>query len=420
MMATASPTTARRRAPHRLLFLEGNTDGTVGGSQRVLLEVVKHLDRDRFDPVVLFYQDHLLVPAFREVAPVILLSSGSLRLPAQYPRLYQALARVKPLLIVALLIQKVVNLIFYVLPQFLRIVALIRRERIDLVCLNNAPVLTDWLLACKLLGRPCVSYFRGTPSELFPLHRRLIGSYDHVLSISQAVTDNARRLGADVSRFTLIYDGIDADAVRAVATRPRDEVRAEFVDSAATPLIGVVNNLKHWKGQHVAVEAMTILHRRRPEVVCLLIGDVAEGDRDYANHLRTLVRERGLEACVRFTGRRLDVPDLLCALDVVMHTSLLGEGFPRITLEAMVLGRPIIASDSGPNSEMVEDQRSGFIVPAENPEALAAAIERVLDDPAARAAVGTAARERADRLFNIDINMRRTEAVFDELLGESR
>lgn len=407
-------------SPKRILFLEGNTDGTVGGSQRVLLEVVSHLDRSKFDPLVLFYEEHKLVSAFRKRCPVIIFNTGSLRLGADLPAAYRALSKVPPLLFVALGVQKVFNLCAHVIPEFFRIVSLMRRERVDLVCLNNAPVLTAWLLGCKILGRPCVSYFRGTPSSMFPLHRRLVGHYDAVLSISQAVTDNARRCGADVSRFELVYDGIDAAAVRERVVRSRNAVLREFVDDPTRPVIGVVNNLKHWKGQHIVVAAMRAVHAARPDVTCLLVGDVAEMDRPYADQLREQVIAAGLERQVIFTGPRMDVPELLGALDVVMHTSLLGEGFPRVILEAMVIGRPLIVSASGPSLEMIEDGVSGWVVAADDPAALASCILRVLDTPDARTAAGARAQARADTMFNIDINMRKTENIFARVLGAER
>jgi glycosyltransferase involved in cell wall biosynthesis len=402
-------------ATKRILFLEGNVDGTVGGSQRVLLEVVAHLDRTRFDPVVLFYEDHVLVPEFRKLAPVIIMPSGSLRIVEQYPNFYRQVARVAPFRWLVLALQKIYNFLRYVVPWFFRIAALLIRERIDLVCLNNAPVLTDWLLACKLLRRKCVSYFRGTPT----LSNRFTWSYpyyDAILSISEAVTTNARQQGAQVDNFVLIYDGIDAGAVQAKVSKPREQTRREFVAGNERPLIGVVNNLKHWKGQHVAIEAMRLLHARRPDVLCLLIGDVGATDKEYADELRASVERHGLSANVVFTGRRLDVPDLLLALDLVMHTSLSNEGFPRVILETMILGRPMIASSAGPNVEMLEHGVSGFIVPPGDPAALADSIERALADRTALAQVGVRARQRAERLFNIDINMRKTEDVFSRLL----
>ena len=400
----------------RILFLEPNVDGTVGGSQRVLLEVVAHLDRTRFDPVVVFYEEHVLVPEFRKLAPVIIMRPGSLRIVEQFPNFYRVLARIPLAGWVLLNLQKVYNLVRHVVPWFIRICALLVRERIDLVCVNNAPVLTDWLLACKLLRRKCASYFRGTPT-ISDGYKRWYPHYDAIFSISEAVTANAREQGAPVDNFVLIYDGIDAKAVQAKVSRPREQTRSEFLTDGTRPLIGVVNNLKEWKGQHVAVEAMRLLQARRPDVMCLLVGDVGSTDKDYADALKATVERHGLSANVVFTGRRLDVPDLLLGFDLVMHTSLSGEGFPRVILETMILGRPMIASSSGPNVEMIEDGVSGFIVPPGDPAALAQSIERALADRTALAQMGMRAQQRAERLFNIEINMRKTEDVFSRLLS---
>lgn len=403
-------------AAARILFIERNTDGTVGGSQRSLLDVVRHLDRARFEPVVLFYADHILVPEYRRHARVLIFSSGSLRMVAAFPKLHRWLSRAPPLLWVALALQKAFNFFRHAVPWFIRTIRTLVQERIDLVCLNNAPYSTDWLLACKLMGRPCVSYFRGTPAPISRWHGRLFGRYDAVLSISLAVTENARRQGAAVDRFTLVYNGIDADALRRRVTRPRDETRREFLSEPGRLLIGVVNHLREWKGQQVAVEAMRLLRQRRPDVMCLLIGDVAESDRCFAENLRKRVEEYGLSDHVIFTGERLDVPDLLLALDLVLHTSLANEGLPRVILEAMSLGRPMIVSSAGSNVEMIEDGVSGYLVPPGDPGALADRIDAVLDDPGEMAEVGRRAQERAQRLFNIDTNVRKTEGLFSRLL----
>jgi glycosyltransferase involved in cell wall biosynthesis len=121
---------------------------------------------------------------------------------------------------------------------------------------------------------------------------------------------------------------------------------------------------------------------------------------------------------VILTGRRTDVPDILEALDLVMHTSISNEGFPRIILETMVLGRPLVASNAGPNVEMIEDGVSGFVVPAADPAALADCIDRVVDNEDELARVGARASARAESLFNIGINMRKTEQLFlDRLHG---
>mgnify|MGYP003386212918 CR=1 FL=1 len=403
-------------AKARILFIERNFDGTVGGSHRVLLEVLRHMDRRRFEPVVLFYEKHALVPEFCKFARVLFFTSRGLRIDTDFPALYCWGRKVPLLLRLLSALQKMYNFSRYAVPEFLAIIGMLMRERIDLVCINNSPFLTEWLLASRILGRHCVSYFRGTPLLISKWKGRLFGFYGAILSISEAVTENARRQGAVVDRFTLVYDGIDAEAVRRQISKQPEQVRQEWRIDSGRPLIGLVNNFKQWKGQHIVVEAMRILLTRRQDVMCLLIGDVAESDRGYAETLRKRVEAHGLSGHVIFTGRRDDVPNLLGALDVVLHASLSNEGFPRVILEAMVLGRPIIASRSGPNVEMIEDGISGFVVQPGHPDALAERIEEVLANSELSAAVGKRAQDRAERLFNIETNMRKTEEVFSCLL----
>lgn len=398
---------------HRVLFVETNADGTVGGSHRVLLEIVQHLDRGRFEPLVAFAEENILVPQFRKIASVLVLPTGRFVLAERVPTLGQLALRRPWLFAPALAAQKVYNLVRHAIPGLSRTIALLLRERIDLVCLNNAPVHATWLLAARVTGVPCVSYFRGTPHIVSPWHARLFPRFDRILSISRAVTDNALRNRVQVDNFTLIYDGIDAGAVRSAAAAMAPAI-GPLLGRHAGPVIGVVNNLKDWKGQHVAVEAMHLLKDRRPEAVCLLVGGTDEVE--YVERIRQMIGQYGLENRVVLTGFRTDSLRFLAELDLVLHTSLSSEGFPRVILEAMALGRPLIVSDAGPNVEMVEDGISGLVVPAGNADALAARIEEALDNEVLCRSLGTSARERVDSLFNIDLNMRKTEAVFDEVL----
>ena len=411
-----------RPSPKRVLFVETNRDGTVGGSHFYLLEGLRYFDRSRFEPIVLFYQANSLVDEFRQVAKVIILEQEKgFVVSERMPVLHRWTSRVFLLAAATRIVQRGYNAARYGLPWFLRIVRVVVRERIDMVCLNNAPFYTDWLLACKSLGRPCVSYFRGTRVEE-GIAGRLVGIYDAVLSESNAVTEHARRHGITVRRFEVIHDGIDVEAVRRRITKTREQVRLEFLKDLRQPLIGIVNNLREWKGQHIAIEAMATVRAHHPHIVCLLVGDVGNNpvDQRYFEHLTQLVRDRDLSETICFAGRRKDVPDVLQALDVVLHTSVANEGFPRVILECMALGRPLIASCVGPTPEMIEDRVSGFLVPPGDPGALAARILSVLADASARRDVGARARARVERLFGIEANVRRTEKLFLKVLRNAR
>lgn len=402
--------------PRRILFLESNTDGTLGGSQRILLEILKHLDRTRYDPYVIFYERNVLVPEFEAISKVWVIPPTRFVARLRFPGLYRRIGGIGPAWALVMLVQRTWNLLFNTLPWIARLTLLMLTRRIDLVCINNAPFHNDYLIACGLLRRPLVSYFRGTPT-VSPDMVRPFPRYDAIIPSSHAVTENMRRQGARTDNFIVIYDGIDFAAVRARVTRPAPEVRRELLDGRERPLIGVVNNLKSWKGQHVAVEAMGHLKRRGVDALLVLVGDVSPIDKDYHDRILRTIESQGLADCVRHIGIRSDVPDLMGAFDLVLHTSLTGEGFPRVILETLVLGRPLIASDAGPSAEMVEDGVSGLLVPAGDPAALAARIEEALGDPQRMRSLGARGAERAERLFNIGVNMKATEDLFDRVLA---
>lgn len=142
-------------------------------------------------------------------------------------------------------------------------------------------------------------------------------------------------------------------------------------------VVGVFSRLAEWKGQHVLVKALA----RLPGVSCIVVGDALFGEQAYAVSLGKLVEELGLADRVRFLGQRSDVPTLMRAVDVMVHPSIDPEPFGRTLVEAMLAGVPVIATDAGAASDILEAGRAGTLVPPNDPDVLAVAIEHVLGKP---------------------------------------
>jgi glycosyltransferase involved in cell wall biosynthesis len=194
-----------------------------------------------------------------------------------------------------------------------------------------------------------------------------------------------QRLPAERTRT--VYDGVEPGEL--APTRPRNETRAALGISGDGPAIGVVARLEDvHKGQSVLLRAGPGILARAPEATLVLIGDGA--DRAV---LERLAKQMGMAEHVRFPGTRTDLGDVLAALDLVVIPSLRFESVPKILVEAMAAGRPIVASRVGDIPELLEDRRTGRLVPPGDPAALADAIRDCLADRAATAALGTAARE---------------------------
>jgi len=121
---------------------------------------------------------------------------------------------------------------------------------------------------------------------------------------------------------------------------------------------------------------------------------------------------------VRFLGERADVPDLMNAADIVLHASTVPEPFGLVIVEAMALGKPVIAASAGGPTEILTP-RLGLMFDTDRPEELAQHLTQLADDPGFRELLGARARERA-REFSVTPMVRATEDLYAELLGERR
>jgi glycosyltransferase involved in cell wall biosynthesis len=192
-------------------------------------------------------------------------------------------------------------------------------------------------------------------------------------------------------------------------------VRAALGLAPDAEVIITVGRQEHPKGLRHLLAAAARLLPTRPRAVLLLAG--REGNT--SAELRQLTVRLGLGAeRVRFLGHRDDVPDLLAAADVLAVASGV-EGMPGAVLEAMALGVPVVAFDIPTVAEVVEPDRSGLLVPAGDPAALAAAIERVLADPDLAGRLGRRGREVFAVRFTLAASARGMAALYRRLAPEA-
>jgi glycosyltransferase involved in cell wall biosynthesis len=234
--------------------------------------------------------------------------------------------------------------------------------------------------------------------------------------MTDEIAEHYRARQVHTRRFVTIYDGIEP--ARFVAGGGA-EIRREFGIPAEAPLVGIVGHVQEWKGQLLVAEAVARARRELPELRCLIVGGTHRFGAAYAERLRARIGEPDLAGHVVLTGARRDIAACMDAMDVVIHASN-REPFGRVLLEAMAVGRPVIAPREGGPTEIVADGESGLLVPPRDPDALANAIVTLLRDPARRSAMGRAARLRVAAVFAIQDHARAVERVFDEILAARR
>lgn len=275
----------------------------------------------------------------------------------------------------------------------------------DVLYANSQKSMIVAALAGGLSGTPVVWHLRDllTTDHFSALHCRIATvvanlGVDCVIANSAATRDAFIDAGGCADRCHVVHNAIRADAFSPVSTSERASIRRE-IGIGDVPLVGVFSRLAAWKGQHVLVDALTTL----PGVHALLVGEALfEGDVTYAATLRQRVHELGLDDRVHFLGFRRDVPRLMQAVDVVAHTSVAPEPFGRVVVEGMLAERPVVATRAGGVVEIVDHERTGLIVPPNDADALAHALEHLLSSPDAAAALAHAGRRDALDRFSLD------------------
>mgnify|MGYP000001376833 CR=1 FL=1 len=270
-------------------------------------------------------------------------------------------------------------------------------------------------LGARLAGRPAVIHMQDLLANA--AYIRVFGGIAklsaHIIADGSPIRDQlAPFVGA--ARVSLIYNGVDLDDFSASVDGA--SVRAEWGVQPDDLLIGNVARLTSWKGQDVLVRAFAALAGDHPRAKLVLVGSPVFGGDAFEQELRRMVAAAGLETRVIFAGFRWDLPQVLAALDIFAYPSVKKDTSPLSVVSAMASGRAIICADVGGVSELFTPDSDGVIVAANDADALAAGLRRLLDDPAMRAALGRAARAKAEAALSLPAYARACEAVFARVL----
>ena len=363
------------------------TDSRVlGGAENAMFMLLASLDRAEWEPT-------LLLEDAPEVEPLAERAAG-LEVPVR---------RIPPMPLGLTGARRVPGL-----------VRLLRRERPEVFHAHmSSPVACKWGLTAAVaarvpavLGTVQVGAYEPDRSSRWQL-RALVSRVDRFLAVSREIAaELVEDLGWPAEKVEVTYNAVDVE--RAAVPAPPG-LRAQLGGSETRPLVLTPARLNAQKGHDALLEAIAEV----PEALFLLAGDGPDRERLEARAVELGVAER-----VRFLGRRPDVPQLLAACDVFALPSLY-EGSSLAVLEAMAAGIPIVSSAIGGTEELIEDGRSGLLVPPGDAPALAAALRKLLADPELREDFAARARQRVDAGLRREQNAERVAAIYRELLGEA-
>jgi glycosyltransferase involved in cell wall biosynthesis len=383
----------------RILFVDQS--GAPGGGELSLLEIAKH---------------------WREACEVVLLSDGPFRVLLEQAAVPVTVLPAPPA-VIGLARERGGVRELRALAPILRLARRLAQltKGYDLIYANTQKAMIVAALAGKLTKKPVIWHLRDIlSSDHFGRVQRWAAVQlanlwiSRVIANSTATAEAFVTAGGDDARVTVVYNGIDPSAFGPISDERQRRLRADL-GLGREPLVAVFGRLSPWKGQHVLIDALTLL----PGVHALIVGAALYGEDAYAADLRRRVTAMDLADRVHFLGFRSDVSDLMSLASVVVHTSVAPEPFGRVLVEGMLAKRPVVATRAGGTVEVIEDGTSGVLVPPNDAHALAHALANLLRDESQGRRIAANGYERACRYFSLGAMLANVEREVASVLAEN-
>ncbi len=298
---------------------------------------------------------------------------------------------------------------------------IIRDRGVDIVHARSRGPAWSALRASRQTGIRLVTTYHGTYNAQTWLKRRynsVMAKGERVIAISDFIAGHVnQRYSVDPGRMVTIPRGIDVDVFDPAKTTAERiiQLAAAWRLPDGMPVIMLPARLTRWKGQGVLIDALAALGRQ--DIRCLLVGS-SMGRDNYRKELEKTIRRRQLNGIVHLIDNCRDMPAAYMLADVVVSASTDPEAFGRVLAEAQAMGRPVVATDHGGALETVRPGETGWLVPPNRPDALAAAINEALElGSEKREAMAREARKHVCDNFTIKMMSDRTLEVYQQLLA---
>ncbi len=302
-----------------------------------------------------------------------------------------------------------------------RLAAWLRSKEVDILHAHQSRDLSTLILAKKLAGRGKVVFTQQMESsrkKKDPFHHWVYRNLNGLIAITERIKRQVEEnTPLPPERAFRLYYGIDLERFRPNPPQ-RQRTRRQYGIAPDELVVGIVGRLEEGKGQHLLLQAVARLKELLPRLRVMIIGGETIGQSGYLDYLQRLSRELQLEKRVIFTGFQEDVPAVAAALDIVVLATK-KETFGLSLIECMAQEIAPIGTDAGGVPEIIQDGENGLLVPPLNPDALAAALERLILDEALRRRLAQQARRTVEARFDLRCHLEGLEKIFYHVLNAS-
>ena len=396
----------------RILFVERTT--WLGGSTVSLDGLLQGLDARSYQPLILTRPSNAFRHKWEKLGEVILEDMGLSGQVGHGRRdIAGALKRASPTTgRLYLQVRDFVTFLGRDRVVARRLAPLLANRKIDLIHNNNglpfdrATVTAGWLARVSQ-----VCHFRAfTP--LSPVDRWLARRVQSHICVSEAVKQYFVHQGIPERSLHVVYNPIDLDAFSTVTDVAKTRKGLGLRDSDL--VVTNVGRLDWWKGHDVFLKAIAELKPRWPDIRALVVGDCGPTRRsmDYCEQLRRITAQLGLQDTVVFAGVRQDIPAVMAASDVLVHSATEPEPLGRVVMEGMAAGRPVIATAAGGVKEIIKDGETGMLVPPASSDAIVNTVDLLLREPLVRNRISQKAQAYAREHFSIQKHWESVQRIY--------
>lgn len=295
----------------------------------------------------------------------------------------------------------------------LKLAGIFKKEKIQVVNMHSSR--DGWVagVAARMAGVPLIIRSRhidvAYPNRLMSrlVYHRIP---HHVLTTSARIATNIiEALDLDSEHVTCVPTGIDLQRFH---PEVKSLLRSQLGVKGRTKLIGMVSVLRSWKGHDYFLEAVDILSRQRDDLRFVIAGDGPMKD-----HITQRIYAAKLHKVVTMLGHRDDVENVLAALDVLALPSYAHEGIPQILLQALAMGKPVVASRVGGIPEIITDGETGLLVEPQNSSALAREILELAGSSDFAKKMAQKGREKVVKHHSLEAMCGQLEQIYQRYLG---
>lgn len=371
------------------------------GAGRSLVRLTSHLDKSDFHPLVVLQKSGPLKDKLEENGIKVLVRHQVMVIERKTYKSWRALF-----------------LPFLFFGSVFHLYLLIKRCNVDVVHTNTGIILSSGI-ASRIAGVPHVWHIRdwfGEFSFLWSFYSRyILWSSAKVVCVSRAIADQfpaSPKVIVQNNGFALNEFAIDKRSA-AEQFRQLHELNGDFV-------VGTVGRIKFVrKGQEVLVRAAHMLAAKGVHLKYVIVGSVFPGNEDHLSRLQELIKELHLETDVKLVGEMNDTKPAYASMDVFVLPSGQPEPFGGVVMEAMAMGLPVIGTNIGGTVDQIVDGITGYLIPPNDPIALAERIEIMYRNPTLRQQFSSSAVERIQTIFSLDVMAENMKRLYTDVIREA-